>query len=86
MVPSPAVSTLPTCAPPVITGAPVAGVLGGSLVVPRPPVDHSLLPSSLVARTCTAYSVPASRPEMLALWPVTFCGPFIQTPVGPCSL
>ena len=42
------------------------GALFGS-VLPVPESDHSPVPSSLVARTCTSYSVLVLSPEMVAV-------------------
>ena len=49
-----------------------------SPVVAAVACDQMLLPSSLVARTATWYSVSSSRAPMAALVPVTFCGLLVQ--------
>ena len=41
-----------------------------SLVVPSPGSDHSPVPSSLVARTCTSYSVSSANSWIVASVPV----------------
>ena len=79
MSPGAASSVIPTCAVPEISGLPVAAVLPGALVVPVPAGDQPPSPSALVARTCTRYAVPASRPVMaLAGDGVWSWGPLVQ--------
>ena len=57
--------------------------VASAVVAPLPEGDQLLSPSSLVARTCTWYEVPASRLPMLASVAVTFCGPLLQLPLAP---
>ena len=56
--------------------------VAAALVVPVPDGDHSPSPSALVARTCTRYAVPASRPVMPTFPPVAYgsssWGPSVQ--------
>ena len=61
----------------------MCGVPVGVLVVPVPLGDQLLSPSSLLARTCTSYSVASARPGMLVLVAVTSCGPLMKSPVVP---
>ena len=52
-------------------------------VEPLPESDQPLSPSSLVARTCTWYSVSSASPGIGSLGPLTSCGPTVKAPLVP---
>ena len=52
-------------------------------VEPVPASDQPLSPSSLVACTCTWYSVFSSSPGIGSLGPLTSCGPAVKPPLVP---
>ena len=52
-------------------------------VEPLPESDQPLVPSSLVARTCTSYSVPPASPVIVALNPVIAV--FVTSVHEPCG-
>ena len=65
----------------------VAGVVNTGAafasVAPLPESDQPLSPSSLVARTCTSYSVFSSSPVIVALLPVTSSVQGVKSPLLP---